>query len=241
MTVTSKFAGSGDGKKILKSFVLYIRRRGFYSSLIYFFNSCREWFWFASHRNTSINLMNLNCIETNLDNKTHSTYYAPTSITPFYKLIKGLSLPESPVFVDYGAGKGRAMILAAECGFQKIKGLEFSSSLYDLAKKNIQSYTEKTGKNCFELIHTDVLAYQVKQEDNFFYFFHPFQDSILIQCLQNIYISLRESPREALLVYQINSRENTEHITKDGVFKLIKNFVSFGVRFYVYKYSPPEH
>ena len=237
--IEHKAGPPGDGEKMWRGFFQCLRHRGIYTGLVFFFNACREWLWFASHRNSSISFMNRDLIEKDLGNQRHATYYVPTPIVPFFKLIKGLTLPPSSVFVDYGAGKGRAMILAAESGvFSKIKGLEFSPSLYKIAQRNIQTYKEKTDKNCFELIHADVLTYQVQKEDNFFYFFHPFNDSILSRCLQNIYRSLKEHPRKALLVYQINSRENTNHITKDGVFKLLKTFVSFGVRFYVYEYSP---
>ena len=202
-----------------KGFFQYFRHRGMYSGLVFFFNSFREWLWFASHRNSSISLMNLDIIEKDLDSRQHATYYVPTPIVPFFKLIKDLTLPHSSVFVDYGAGKGRAMILAAESGaFSKIKGLEFSSSLYKTAQSNLQAYKEKTGQNCFELMHADVLTYEVQKEDNFFYFFYPFNDDMLSQCLHNIYLSLKEYPRRVLLIYQINSRENTNHHYKSGLF-----------------------
>ncbi len=227
-----------DFKKMFKTFFYYVHHRGFYSGIALAFNSFREWLWFVSHRKSSINIMKLNAIEKDLENKSHSTFYVPTPIIPFFKLIKNIRLPEHPVFVDYGAGKGRAMILAAECGFYKVKGLEFSPSLYQLAQKNIQMYIEKTGKNCFELIHTDVLNYEVKKEDNFFYFFHPFSEHILTQCLKNIYLSLQNNPRQVFLVYQINYKDSTDPITTGGFFKLLKTFISFGTRFYIYEYSP---
>ncbi|MDE0118685.1 MAG: class I SAM-dependent methyltransferase [Bdellovibrionales bacterium] len=228
-----------DGKKIGKFFFQYLRHRGMYASFVFFLNACREWLWFASHRKTAANLISVNLIEKNLESRKYATYYIPTPIIPFFKMIKSLTLPPSSVFVDYGAGKGRAMILAAESGaFSKIKGLEFSPSLFKIAQKNIQSYENKTGQGYFELIHADVLTYKVQKEDNFFYFFHPFNDDMLCSCLDNIYLSLKEYPRKVLLVYQINSRENTSHITKNGVFKLGKTFFSYGARFYVYEHSP---
>ena len=223
---------------MLKTFFQYIRHRGFYSGLALGFNSIREWFWFAAHRKSSINLTNPSAIEKDLDNKVHSTFYVPTPIIPFFKLIKKLNLQGHFVFVDYGAGKGRAMILGAECGFYKVKGLEFSQSLYELAQKNIQKYIKKTGKDCFELIHTDVLSYQVKAEDNFFYFFHPFSQEILSQCLENIYFSLKENPRKVFLVYQSNYKDCTDSITAASFFKPLETIVSFGTRFYVYEYNP---
>ena len=229
---------SSDFKKMLKSSFHYVQEKGVFSSMAFVLNSFREWLYFASHRNSSINLIRFNVIEKNLENKSHSTFYIPTPIIPFIKLIKNIHLPKHSVFVDYGAGKGRAMILAAECGFHKAKGLEFSPSLYKTAQKNIQMYIEKTNKDCFELINTDVLNYEVKKEDNFFYFFHPFNELILTKCLKNIYLSLQNNPRQVFLIYQINQQENIDDITASGFFKLLKVFVSWGTRFYIYEYNP---
>lgn len=118
-----------------------------------------------------------------------------------------------------------------------MKGLEFSLSLYKIAQKNIESYIKKTGENRFELIHTDVSFYQVRKEDNFFYFFHPFNEHILKQCLSNIHTSLKKDPRKALLIYQSNYMDNTQCIAEGGFFQPLKIFTSFGTRFYVYKYN----
>lgn len=226
--------------KMCKTFYYYIRYRGIYSGFLLLFNSMIEWIWFASHRKSSINLMNLNAIEEDLNNKEHSTFYVPTPIIPFFKLMKKLKSPADHVFVDYGAGKGRAMILASECGFSQIKGLEFSLSLYELTQKNIQKYIKKTGKNHFEILHIDVSTYKVKKEDNFFYFFHPFNEFILNKCLDNIHISLKEEPRKAVLVYQSNYTDNTDYIIAKNIFKLKEVFTSCGTRFYIYEYSPQE-
>ena len=229
-----------DLLKMLRAFFQYIFHRGFFSSFSLAFNSFREWLWFVSHRKSSINL--ISSIENNLENKEHSTFYVPTPIIPFFKLMKTLNLPKTAVFVDYGAGKGRAMILAAECGrFCKIKGLEFSPSLYNSARENIQNYINKSGKNLFNLIYANVINYKVKAEDNFFYFFHPFNETILSQCLENIYLSLKKHPRKVFLVYQSNCKNNTDHITSNGIFHLLKTFVSFGSRFYVYESKTLEH
>ncbi|MDE0519003.1 MAG: hypothetical protein OXH36_05570, partial [Bdellovibrionales bacterium] len=139
--IEHKTSFSSDREKMWQFFFQYLRHRGIYASLVFSFNACREWLWFASHRKTAANLMSMNLIEKDLESHKHATYYVPTPIIPFFKLIKSLTLSPSSVFVDYGAGKGRAMILAAESGaFSKIKGLEFSPSLFEIAQENIQSY-----------------------------------------------------------------------------------------------------
>ena len=226
-------------QKTFHWFTQYIRQKGPLSFFALIFNSFREWLWFANHRNSSVSLMDLDIIENNLHNKKQATCYAPTPIIPFFKMIKGLNLPEKPVFVDYGAGKARAMLLAGESGrFHKIKGLEFSLALYQAGQKNIQSYKEKTKQDCFELIHTDVVQYQVHLEDNIFYFFNPFNENILKACLNNIFSSLKAEHREALLIYHSNYRDYTSYIAKEGLFQPLKTFSALGSYFYVYKYSP---
>ena len=220
-------------------FTQYVRHKGLLSFVSLGLNSLREWVWFRAHRNSSVKLMDLDIIENNLQNKTQATCYAPTPIIPFFKMIKNLKLPEKPVFIDYGAGKARAMLLAGETKrFYKIKGLEFSKTLYESAKKNIKSYVEKGGKDCFELIHIDVIQYQIQPEDNIFYFFNPFSEEILQACLNNIFDSLKTKPRKALIIYHSNYTDYTSYVTSKGMFELLKTFGSLGSYFYVYEHKP---
>src|ERR1700719_3166712 len=44
---------------------------------------------------------------------------------------------EAYTFVDIGAGKGRALLLAAELPFRKVIGVELSEELARIAQKNI--------------------------------------------------------------------------------------------------------
>ena len=154
-------------------------------------------------------------------------------------MIKALNLPNDyTVLVDYGAGKGRVMILSAECGIHKVKGLEFSPTLYKLALGNIQDYVERTGNDQFELFHTDVVNYKVQKEDNVFYFFHPFDEYILSQCLDQIHLSLKTFPRKGWLIYHSHSTDYTKCITKGGIFKSLQPFIHWGSRFYIYEHTP---
>lgn len=42
------------------------------------------------------------------------------------------------VFLDYGSGKGRALIMAAQYPFRRILGVEFSPQLSLIASQNIE-------------------------------------------------------------------------------------------------------
>ena len=226
-------------KRRFITYIYYIRHRGLFSSFLLLCNACIEYIWFISHRGSGLSLMDFTLKEETLNNQEHSTFYVPTPIIPFFKLIKKLQLPGNSVFVDYGAGKGRAMILAAEShNFKKIKGLEFSASLYESAKKNIQTYVQKTGVNIFELHHIDVIKYQVQPEDNIFYFFNPFNEHILKQCLGKMQSSLNKNPRQAFLIYQSHLKDKTKCITENSSFTPSLPFVYLACRFYVYHFNP---
>ena len=47
---------------------------------------------------------------------------------------------EDYTFIDFGSGKGRALLLASEYPFKRIVGLEFSPELHAIAEQNIQRY-----------------------------------------------------------------------------------------------------
>ena len=229
-------------KNRLKTYVNYIRYKGVRSSLLLLLNAVMERLWFISHRSSGLSVMDFNRQEKSLDNQEHSTFYVPTPVIPFLKLIKKLQLPKDSVFVDYGAGKGRAMILAAESrSFKKIKGVEFNTHLHKTAEKNILSYVQKTNKNVFQLMHKDVVKYQVQPEDNVFYFFNPFNEHILKQCMNRIHTSLKINPRPAFLIYQSYLQDKTKCITEDGVFSLLFPFISMACQFYVYKFCPSNY
>jgi SAM-dependent methyltransferase len=77
------------------------------------------------------------------ENKDHGVRYEPTRARPFKKLINMLDLPRDSTFVDFGSGKGRVLIMALECGFRKVVGLEFSQELCEISRKNLATSERK--------------------------------------------------------------------------------------------------
>ena len=51
--------------------------------------------------------------------------------------------PATDVFVDYGCGKGRVVVLAARRKFQRVIGVELSAELADAARNRCQCTTAK--------------------------------------------------------------------------------------------------
>jgi hypothetical protein len=113
-----------------------------------------------------------------------------------------VAIPRDAGFVDFGCGKGRVLLLAADQGFQRVVGIEFASELVIAAKQNTERWRAAKGSACdIQIVEGDVLRYKVDSRDRVFFFFNPFDDVILDGVLDNIELSLEQSPREAWIIY----------------------------------------
>jgi tRNA G46 methylase TrmB len=79
--------------------------------------------------------------------KEQAILYQPTAAVTF-----GLVLSELPinygdyVFVDYGSGKGQALIMAAFFPFKRVVGVEISYKLHLIAQNNIKRFRARMVK-----------------------------------------------------------------------------------------------
>ncbi len=114
-------------------------------------------------------------------------------------------------FVDFGCGKGRVLLVASEFPFRKIIGLEFAPQLAETAKQNLKTYRAKNQK-CFEMeaITADATDYELAHEPQVLYFYSPFARSVMDQIVDKIENSLREFPRDLLLLFSgvLNMRDS---------------------------------
>lgn len=166
--------------------------------------------------------------------KEHSEEYMPTRIRHFRLLIKELKLPENSVFVDMGSGKGRVLLMASLHKFKHITGVEISSQLCEIAKNNIAKF-EKTLKRSsqIKIVNEDVLKYNIKNDENVFYFYNPFDNFVMEKIIDRITRSLNDNPRKVWLILNNFTPFND---MLENKFKLpaIKKFIYGGTEFAVY-------
>lgn len=109
---------------------------------------------------------------------------------------------EDFTFIDYGSGKGRALLLASDFPFRRVMGLEFSRELHEIAERNIRTYRQApkacrvVESHCVDFVH-----FVPPPEPCLLYFFDPCSEALFARVLENIGRSLREWPREMRLVY----------------------------------------
>jgi hypothetical protein len=99
--------------------------------------------------------------------------------------------------LDYGSGKGKVLIGAARHGFERVRGIEYTERLHQIAVRNIDKLG-LTGKA--QSIHGDATQFFPAPKDRVLYFFNPFEGDVLDQTLRNIKTVTPEG-RRVLVVY----------------------------------------
>ena len=169
-----KFYKKIDGLNVIertKLFYLTIKKRGFIRTLktLYKFDAAFDlrygtdtWHW-----------VSLEDLEIESKNKERGILYGGTPSRHLMKILKTESFPDGSTFVDVGSGKGRVLMVASKFNFKKIVGIEFSSELCDIAIKNLSIYKTKAKgiTSDIEVIHGDVLNYDIKKNDNIFFMY----------------------------------------------------------------------
>jgi len=129
--------------------------------------------------------------------------YWPTPPALITDALSGLDIRfENFVFLDFGSGKGRVLLLASEFPFQKIVGIEFSLELHAIAQENISRYKSGTQK-CRDITSVcgDFTQFPLPTKPLFLFLYNPASEQVMHTVAENIYQSLIEQPREIWVLY----------------------------------------
>lgn len=135
-------------------------------------------------------------------NRQHGHDYRPTPCQVFEWALAGVDYDLTKLsFVDYGAGKGRVMLLAAEHPFVSVAGVEFAEELHDNAEMNIAQYP-RSRMRCrnVECVLEDASQVGTPDGEAVHYFFNPFSREVFAEVLNNIVVSYRHKPRRLYLI-----------------------------------------
>jgi hypothetical protein len=126
--------------------------------------------------------------------------YGPSRYGSLRTILDSLAIdPAVDVFVDFGSGKGRVVVVAATYPFRKIIGVEGSSALNAIANTNIRSARRRL--RCeVEIVTADAAAYAIPDNANVLYFANPFSGDVLRRVLTNIEASLARAPRRITVI-----------------------------------------
>jgi SAM-dependent methyltransferase len=130
--------------------------------------------------------------------------YGPINQGFFREMMRAVPVPLGEyTFVDIGAGKGAAVLMASEFGFDHYIGIDLHGHLLEVARQNVTRFNQRTGRALApEWIEADILEWPITERPALFFLNDPFPAALSAATLARITDSLREQPRKSLLVYR---------------------------------------
>lgn len=120
-------------------------------------------------------------------------------------------------FVDIGCGKGRAVFVAENCGYNNLTGIELDEELIGEANANLRSYSFKRKESVIRFIHMNALKYSYQNRPTVYFLFNPFNEDILRRVLERICLSTRSETWFIYMnpMYAKPFKEKTMEIVKE--------------------------
>ena len=177
----------------------------------------------------------------------NSKVYNRTESTPYSalrSLVKEYKVNSDDSIVDFGSGKGRVAIFLHNKYRVAVTGIEANELTYDEAVENVKSYCDKFSYIDHELKVEKEYAeeYAIKERENKFFFFNPFDVSIFEKVIDNIVVNSNDLNKEVEVILYFPIDEYVAYL-EEAKFTLIKKIKfpgSIGPRekFLIYRFNP---
>jgi tRNA1(Val) A37 N6-methylase TrmN6 len=129
---------------------------------------------------------------------------------------------EAYTFVDVGAGKGRALLLAAELPFRKVIGVELNEDLAHIAQQNVALWSRMAQPRIkIRVMAQDAAEFRWPRSPLLVYLNNPFECELVAQLAANIAAAADSGSGLADLLY-VNPA-CADALTGQGIFNLLWN------------------
>ena len=128
--------------------------------------------------------------------------HEPSGPAHFRQIISALDVrfPET-VFVDYGSGAGRAIVLASEFPFKEVIGVELLQTLDARARATVAAIQAAGHRRApIRLVCADVTAWELPLDPLVIYLYNPFGPRAMRRVMVAIEASLTSRPRPVTIV-----------------------------------------
>ena len=155
-------------------------------------------------------------------------YYANSGGVHLEKVLRALKITERDAVIDFGSGKGGALITLSRYPFARVAGVEISPGLVTVAQRNL----EKLGIRTIDMTVGDAADFTGLDDFNYFYFFSPFPSIVMQAVMKNISNSLLRKPRKAIIIY-FNPAFHDDVVT-DSPFQKVREFHHHDLGYFIY-------
>ncbi len=211
-----------------------VKHRGLMHTLRVGYSALADLCFDFRHGTDTMRWKNLQDLTVDSENKVHGVRYQASKAAPLVQLLNTFEIPKDGTFVDFGSGKGRVLLLAVQCGFRHVIGVEFSSQLCDVARSNVAALKQRLGRPInVEIVEIDAAKFEILEDQTVFYLYNPFNEVVLSQVMANLRDSLSRSARKVCLIY--NTPIHRAVVEKSGIFSRTVEFEAQGNRFCMFQ------
>lgn len=115
---------------------------------------------------------------------------------------------DSEVFVDFGAGKGKALVMAGRLPYRRVVGVEIDSELANAARRNIVQAHRRLRAGVVECEVASVLDWKFPDDASTVFMYNPFFGQTFRAALSQVFDSYDRNPRKLHIVYQYPLEHN---------------------------------
>jgi hypothetical protein len=129
--------------------------------------------------------------------------YEPSSAELVHSELEKLQIDlERFTFIDFGSGKGRALLVAASFPLKEVVGVEFSRELHEIAERNIaQIPPEYTRAGALRSVHCDAAAFELPKSDLVCYFYNPFGPPVITSVADRLAAHHQDYGYRIIIIY----------------------------------------
>jgi len=144
------------------------------------------------------------------------------------RVLKAIGIPPGARVMDFGCGKGAALIAMAKFPFARIAGIDLSPKICRIAEENLA----KMGVTNAVVHCGDATTFTDLDEYDYAYFYNPFLRPLFDAAMENIKASLIRRPRDMTIIYYHPICH--EVVVAGGVFEKVREFYYGELLFFVY-------
>ncbi|NLF25600.1 MAG: class I SAM-dependent methyltransferase [Deltaproteobacteria bacterium] len=188
--------------QLIEKVIQKLRRAGFWETLRYLPHWLHERFYEWRFGIDSAGYLNVR--DTGLEGATDpSGSYEPSSYRDIFRALGLIKVnPQQDVFLDYGSGKGRAVIVAATYPFKRVIGVELSPELNAVARQNLKRAARRLRCRQVEIVTADAMQYQLPDDVTVVFLYGPFFGEPLQAVITQLNQSLRRVARPLSVIYR---------------------------------------
>ena len=131
--------------------------------------------------------------------------YQAVDPSAFSDALNEVTIPHSEfTFIDFGSGKGRALLLASEFPFRKVMGVEYCRPLNQIARENVQRFPAAV-RRCteIEVVDADAAEYAIPGGPLMLFFYHPFAEPVMDKVARNVSEAFQKQRRRIVVIYLV--------------------------------------